>query len=142
MDACFASSKSSHRNGTYQRWAIELAKTAHARFTYRPPHGGRKRMVWKMGIDLSYPLVASMGHLDPLDGLVTYIELRAASRIPEKSSDLDLNPEIAELTAICEGKDWVTDDPLGIGDLLTDAYKTAQLSREKNLNNPNGWKEF
>ena len=28
---------------------------------------------------------------------------------------------------ICEGKSWVTDDPLGIGGLLCDAYKVAQL---------------
>ncbi len=28
---------------------------------------------------------------------------------------------------ICEGKSWVTDDPLGIGGLLSDAYKVAQL---------------
>jgi hypothetical protein len=28
---------------------------------------------------------------------------------------------------MCRGRDWVTDDPLGLGGLLTDAYKLAQL---------------
>jgi len=61
---------------TFHRWAIELAQTAHARFTYVPPGGGDKRLYWKMSIDLSYPLVSSMGHHDPLNGLVTYSELQ------------------------------------------------------------------
>jgi len=32
---------------TYCRWAIELAKTAHERFTYATPPGRAKRMYWK-----------------------------------------------------------------------------------------------
>ena len=31
------------------------------------------------------------------------------------------------MASICEGKSWVTDDPLGIGGLLGDTYKVAQL---------------
>ena len=65
---------------TYIRWAIELAQAAHARFTYSPQTGGQKRMYWKMSIDLTYPLVSSMGQHDPLDGLVTYCELQAAAK--------------------------------------------------------------
>ena len=49
-------------DAAYITWAMELAKTAHARFTYLPSSGGQKRMYWKMSIDLSYPLVTSMGH--------------------------------------------------------------------------------
>jgi hypothetical protein len=119
---------------TYDRWAMELAKTAHARFTYRPSSRGQKRMYWKMSIDLSRPLVPSMGHLDPLDGLITYSELQAAAiKDPKESTGMDLSGEIADLTAICEGRDWVTDDPLGIGDLLTDAYRVAQLAEGGNF---------
>ncbi len=71
---------------TYLAWAMELAKTAHARFTYAPPAGGRRRMYWKMSIDLSRPLVSSMGQHDPLDGFVTYSELAAAAgEIPDQS---------------------------------------------------------
>jgi hypothetical protein len=60
---------------TYHAWAIELAKTAHAKFVYTSSPGRPKRMYWKMSIDLSRPLVPSMGHHDPLDGFVTYSEL-------------------------------------------------------------------
>jgi hypothetical protein len=120
--------------GTYNRWAMELAKTVHARFTYRPSSRGQKRMYWKMSIDLSRPLVPSMGHLDPLDGLITYSELQAAAtKDAEKASGLDLSAEIADLSAICEGRDWASDDPLGIGDLLADAYRVAQLARGGNF---------
>ena len=118
----------SRERPAYLRWAIELAKTAHARFTYRPYPGAPKRMYWKMSIDLSRPLVPSMGHHDPLDGLITCCELRAAlRREPQKPSGLDLETEIADLAAICEGKDWATDDPLGLGGLLSDAYRVGQL---------------
>lgn len=109
-------------------WAMELAKTAHPRFTYVPPGGGQKRMYWKMSIDLSYPLVPSMGHHDPLDGFITYIQLRAAaSEAPEKTTWPDLTGEIRDMAGICEGKIWDTDDPLGIGDLLCNACKVAQF---------------
>ena len=112
----------------YTAWGIELAKTAHARFTYVPPTGGQKRMYWKMSIDLSYPLVQSMGHHDPLDGFITYISLQAtADTFFKKSVQPDLREEIADITAICEGKDWATEDPLGTGDLLCSAYRVAQL---------------
>jgi hypothetical protein len=112
----------------YTRWAAELAKKAHARFTYRPYPGARKRMYWKMSIDLSRPLVPSMGQHDPLDGLITLNELRAALRSePKQPRGLDLEPEIADLAAMCEGIDWTTDDPLGLGGLLSDTYRVAQL---------------
>jgi len=52
----------------YHRWAVELTKTAHARFAYLPPAGNRKRMYWKMSIDLSPPLVPSTGDHDPQHG--------------------------------------------------------------------------
>lgn len=115
-------------NSIYNTWAIELAKAVHARFTYVPSLGGQKRMYWKMSIDLSYPLVPSMGHHDPIDGFITYNQLQAtAAKDAEKSKWVDLNAEIIELANICEGKSWATDDPLGIGGLLSDAFKVAQL---------------
>jgi hypothetical protein len=112
----------------YNHWAIELAKTVHARFTYTPPIGGRKRMYWKMSIDLSRPLVLSMGPHDPLDGLVTYSELQeAAHDEPQTSPEFNLDEEIADLTAMCQDVNWTTDDPLGLGGLLSDAYRVGQL---------------
>ena len=112
----------------YNTWAIELAKTAHAGFVYASPSSGPKRMYWKMSIDLSRPLVQSMGHHDPLDGFVTYNELQATGeKDPRESIGRNLRAEIADIANICDGKNWETDDPLGIGGLLFDACWVAQL---------------
>ena len=116
------------RDPTYTGWAIEMAKTIHAKFTYAPRYGGRKRMYWKMNIDLSYPLVPSMGQHDPLDGFVTYCELQATANSDLGGSSYpDLTHEIADMAGICQGIQLPTDDPLGIGGLLFDAYRVAQL---------------
>jgi hypothetical protein len=112
---------------TYNRWAVELARTAHERFVYAPPRGRGKQMYWKMSIDLSYPLVPSMGHHDPLDGLITYSQLQATAMSDPEKSCPDLGAEILDMTALCEGRDWITDDPLGLGGLLSDSYRVAQL---------------
>jgi len=112
----------------YNRWAMELAKTAHARFTYITRTGGQKRMYWKMSIDLTYPLVPSMGQHDPLDGLVTYCELQlAAEKDFTQSPQPDLSREIADMTGICRGMSLETNDPLGTGGLLFDASRIAQI---------------
>ncbi len=112
----------------YTKWAMELAKTAHARFTYATSPRARKRMYWKMSIDLSYALVPSMGQHDPLDGFVTYCELQARADQSKAQRDWpSLSDEIAGMARICEGQQLTTDDPLGIGGLLVDADKMAQL---------------
>ncbi len=118
----------------YNRWAVELAKIAHSRFTYIPWGGGPKRMYWKMSIDLSYPLVASMGQHDPLDGLITYQQLQStAVKLGDPQAESHLGREISEMTTMCEGMTWTTDDPLGIGGLLSDACRLAQLVTNTNL---------
>ncbi len=112
----------------FNQWAVELAKAAHARFTYVPRSGGKKSMYWKMSIDLSYPLVRSMGQHDPLDGWITYYELQAGNaEDSDRSQRRNLKAEIEDMTVICEGKKWATDDPLGLGSLLCDAFRIAQL---------------
>ena len=121
----------------YNTWAMELAKTTHAKFTYLPLYGGQKQMFWKMSIDLSYPLVTSMGHHDPLDGLITYNQLQATFHdYFRKSISPDLTAEIADMAEICQGKSWTTDDPLGIGELLCGAYKAAQLNAGRSVIQP------
>jgi hypothetical protein len=111
----------------YTRWAIELAKTAHTAFTYSPQSGGQKRMYWKMSIDLSRPLVPSMGQHDPLEGFITYSELQVINRETFGQSSSDLRSEIADMAHICHGHSWFTDDPLGIGSLLTNSLLIAQI---------------
>jgi len=112
-------------DSAYRRWAVELAKTAYAKFTYDDAQN-RKRMYWKMSIDLSYPLVTSMGHHDPLDGLITCSELQAGLA-GNSDTAFDLTHEIDGFAGMCRGKDWTTGDPLGIGGLLSDALRVAQL---------------
>ncbi len=111
---------------TFHRWARELAVTAHGAFTYRPPLGGPQRMVWKMSIDLSRPLVPSMGHHDPLDALATYLELQDSAPPGTGGEALpDLEAEIRDAVEMCAGASWSTLDPLGIGGLLCAAAQLA-----------------
>jgi hypothetical protein len=120
----------------FNRWALELAQTAHARFTYLHSGDGRKRMYWKMSIDLSYPLVLAMGQHDPLDGLVTYSELLAAAGDTSIQAWPGLSAGAGEMADICRGENWATDDPLGIGGLLTDAWRMAQLEMMGGFKDP------
>ena len=109
-------------------WARELAITAARAFVYRPARTGGTAMYWKMSIDLSRPLVASMGQHDPLDGYVTIVQLRA-NRAGSADDALDTDLERAERTfaTLLKGTALTTTDPLGIGGLLVDAYRVAQL---------------
>lgn len=112
----------------YNRWALELAKTAFATFVYQSEPSLAKNMYWKMSIDLSHPVVTAMGQQDPLDGLLTYQQLQAsAKRFADTPTALSLEPEIAEMSSICLERSWTTHDALGIGGLLTDSYKLIQL---------------
>jgi len=116
-------------NPVYLTWAIELAQTAHAKFTYHFSASGTKKMYWKMSTDLTRPLVPSMGQHDPLDGFVTCFELfETATKIFRQPADNVLEREMADLTGICRGIHLVTDDPLGIGGLLFDASRITQLA--------------
>ena len=118
----------STREPRFSRWARELAERAHAAFTYVPPGGKRSRMYWKMSIDLSRPLVSSMGHHDPLDGFVTFVQLQTtAEALTASPAGPRLDDEIADFASMMEGRDWTTADPLGLGGLLMDAYRVQQL---------------
>ena len=75
-----------------------------------------------------------MGQHDPLDGLSTYQQLQAtAVKLSDSHAESSLGTEIAEMTAMCEGMTWTTDDPLGIGGLLSDTCRLAQLMISTNL---------
>jgi hypothetical protein len=103
----------------FRLWARELAETAHRAFTYSHADDRsrtRRRMYWKMSVDLSRPLVPSMGQHDPLDGYITCVQL-----------DEDLDRQAADFAAMI-GSDLATVDPLGLGGLLTDAWRVQQLT--------------
>ena len=108
------------------RWARELARTAVRAFVVETD--GAPRMAWKMSIALDRPLVASMGQHDPLDGLVTCLQLRAHT--PPGSGGPTLAPELRTLAALLAGTNLFTDDPLGVGGLMVDAYRLAQLLQD------------
>jgi hypothetical protein len=117
----------------FNAWARELADVAHRSFTRGSPAEGGRRMVWKMSTDLSRPLVPSMGQHDPLDGYVTCVELQAtAAAFPDAPAAPCLDAAIAEFAGLFDGRSLATADPLGIGGLLMDAGRVAQLlSREE-----------
>lgn len=113
----------------YQAWARDLAWTAHRAFIHRSAGQAVPRMVWKMSTDLSRVLVPSMGQHDPLDGLVTCAQLQAtAARSPRALAVPDLTAAFSDFHAMCEGRDWLTLDPLGLGGLMTDAFRLEQIS--------------
>ena len=113
----------------FARWAGELAQTASAAFVYQDPTG-RPRMYWKMSIDLTQPLVPSMGHHDPLDGYITLQQLLAtvtALDAAETELPAELQAAIRPFAGMLQDRDWGTSDPLGLGGLLMDATRLAQL---------------
>jgi len=116
------------QNPVFGTWAVELARTAQARFTFVPPQGGPKRMFWKMSCDLSRPLVLSMGQHDPLDGLVTYVELQQSAKTGAGQEGPVLAQEIMEIAGIGRHLPLETSDPLGTGGLLADASRIARLA--------------
>ncbi len=118
------------RQPGFNLWARELAKTAFNTFTYLPSPSGPRRMIWKMSIDLTRAQVPAMGQHDPLDGYITYLELLStAAALPVALVGPKLVKEISQFAEMLENGKWMTADPLGIGGLLTDAYRADGLLR-------------
>jgi hypothetical protein len=115
----------------FNAWARELALTAHNAFTYQPDTNRTPQMVWKMSIDLTRPLVPSMGQHDPLDGYITALQLRAtAAGLPQPDNGPNLDAAIRRFAEMAERGKWTTPDPLGIGGLLVDSWRVAQLIQQ------------
>jgi len=115
------------RQPSFNLWARELAQVAFRAFTYPAPGSGL-RMVWKMSIDLSRPLVASMGQHDPLDGAISAAQLQATrSSLPDGHEGPDLDDVVRGFASMLPGGHWATADPLGLGGLLLDASRVQQL---------------
>ncbi|MFX0172412.1 MAG: hypothetical protein ACFE9L_10860 [Candidatus Hodarchaeota archaeon] len=98
----------------YLMWAADLAKASTLFIS-------NNRLFWKMSIDLSYPLVPSMGQHDPIDGYVTFKELQTFI-------DLDLGGALVKLEKLMQQVNLITTDPLGIGGLLFDVYRLEQMN--------------
>jgi hypothetical protein len=119
------------REARFNTWARELAEVAHRAFTAGARRGGAPRMAWKMSIDLSRPLVPAMGQHDPLDGFITCHQLEATARsLPGAAREPDLAPARTDFARLIGAGHWATADPLGIGGLLIDASRVAQLPED------------
>lgn len=76
-----------------------------------------------------------MGHHDPLDALLTYLDIDTAPPAEDtETADVPrLGREIAEAAALCEGIDCTTQDALGIGGLLIDCARLARMVAERGV---------
>ena len=103
---------------TYNDHAIALAKAIHPNF-FISKGSAQPRMVWKISMDMSKPLVYSQGNLDPIDGFLIFRKLQAAS--DNKSA---LREEIAEYKQVLNnrGKHIVSQDTLDLGMTLWTAH--------------------
>jgi hypothetical protein len=112
----------------YARWAAELAKAAFEGFVRRSESGRVVGVYWKMSTDLSRPLVPAIGLHDALDGFITFRETQYALANSSTNAEVtDLSSAIESLSALCQHRDWATEDPLGLGGLLFDAGRLCQL---------------
>ncbi|RMJ21529.1 hypothetical protein PHISP_07598, partial [Aspergillus sp. HF37] len=104
----------------FNRQAVALAKAIHPRFFIST--SARPRMVWKMAMDLSRPLVASEGNLDPIDGYVIFCLLQAAAI--QNNDGAVLEQEIKDYRQVMQrkGEHFVSSDPLDLGMTLWTAH--------------------
>jgi len=112
----------------FNSWARELDAASFDAFSYSISDKEPRRMVWKMSIDLSRPQVPSMGQHDPLDGYITSLQLAAtATALPQPGRGPKLDDEMTGYAQMIQNGEWSTNDPLGLGGLLIDAYRVQQL---------------
>lgn len=107
----------------YAQWAAELMKASEA-FIHRK--GEDIRMHWKMNIDLSEPMVMSMGAHDPMEGLIC--TLTVINTLPEMEMPLKVLKDDFEM--LSDNMDWFTDDSLGLGGLLLNTARAVRLENE------------
>lgn len=100
----------------YNRQAVALAKAIHPRF-FVNRESDRPRMVWKMAMDLSAPLVSSEGNLDAMDGYVVFRLLQDTATVMDAAESPSLADEIADYQRVIErkGQHFVSSDPLDLG---------------------------
>ena len=98
----------------FNRQAVDLARAIHPRF-FVDRAAKRPRMVWKVSMDLSAPLVSSEGNLDPIDGYVVFRLLQATAM--EAGEGEVLAEEIDDYRRVMErkGEHFVSSDPLDLG---------------------------
>ena len=103
----------------YNDMAISMAESILAKFM-TGTSATRPRIFWKMSMDLSRPLVASEGNLDPIDGYLTYKLLRSTHGVDSSI----IGKETVLLKKIVDSKvdDYDSSDALDIGMTLWTAH--------------------
>jgi hypothetical protein len=120
----------------YAIWSFELMHAARKAFVYRDP-SGQTAMHWKMSIDLSRPLAASMGQHDPLEGYITLRQLQAtAENMPDIQKEhllenINFCEDLDVFEKLTQDRNWKTTDPLGLGGLLIDSVRLMQIGSNK-----------
>ena len=107
-------------------WATELSLAGSQFISDRE---GKLKMYWKMSVDLSRPLVPVMGAHDPLEGLICALQVLQSDL--SYKEEFDIYTE--KLKKLCGRSDWGTDDALGIGGLLINTIRTAELGQYTDL---------
>lgn len=100
----------------YNQQAVALAKAIHPPF-FLNRESDQPRMVWKMAMDLSVPLVSSEGNLDAMDGFVVFRLLQETAIAMEAAEPSLLAEEISDYQRVIErkGHHFVSSDPLDLG---------------------------
>jgi hypothetical protein len=107
----------------YNTQAIELARAIHPRFLY-DRSSARPRMVWKMSVDLSHPLVPSEGNLDPVKGLAVFRLLQATDTDQSNALESEINDY--EKIVQTKWRAYRSQDPLDLGMTLWTAHWFAE----------------
>lgn len=109
----------------FARWAAELLEASSRFLNF---HRSEVSIYWKMNTDLTRPQLKTQGLLDPLDGLVTTLQI--IEIFPDKRGEL--NYLLNEFRSLCKDCNWETEDPLTAAGLLQIALKATMLEdREK-----------
>ncbi|TFF63553.1 MAG: hypothetical protein EU521_01210 [Promethearchaeota archaeon] len=104
---------------SYFLWAKDLVNASLAFI-----HDGH--MYWKMSIDLTRPLIKSMGQHDPLNGYVAY-------KVVNRYVDADLTKQVDQVLKLAKSIQLPTTDPLGLGELLVYGYRLFQMKEDEDL---------
>ncbi|KAL8684953.1 MAG: hypothetical protein Q9218_008056 [Villophora microphyllina] len=114
---------------SYNDQAIALAKAIHPHF-FLDVKSHEPRMVWKITMDMSRPLVTSEGNLDAVDGYVVFSLLAATAGDPTC-----LAGEIADYQRVIDrkGKHTISSDMLDLGMSLWIAHwgSPGQISAQQ-----------
>ena len=124
------------RSGRPLDWATAIPRVGaraglcRAREIHVRPAGRQAHGVEAQHRSLEAPGFISMGHHDPLDGFVTYTQLERTAVALLPVAEARLHGAIVDFAEMVDREPLATADPLGIGGLLVDACRLAQVGAD------------